>query len=495
MGKRAGGRRRRQQGEGSIYQRGDGRWVCELHLGYLPSGKPDRRYLYGVTPENVIEKRSKFLQARDDGFTPAKGKGATVAEWLSHWLHNIVKHEVRESTWNRSYRSKVEGRIIPGLGKVVRLKDLDETMLEEFYARLRKVDGLSPATVLQIHRILSRALKIAAKRKLMPRNPCTLVTVSAGDRAEVVPPERDEAAQILAAVRGRWNGARWAFALGVGPRQGEALGLMWSMLELDDLDNATVRIAWELARVPWQHGCPDPRACEGANHSYPCPPDPGDCPKAQRASGRRHTCSRPCPPVCDLHDGKCPVFCGDDCVRHAASCQQRQGGGLVLAEPKSQKSKRTAAIPRQLAEMFVEHKTWQEAQRVGNPAWTGWGHDSKTCDRRPRARELVCPKCRKPTKRDALVFTQQSGVPVDARQDWQEWADLLAELGLPHYRPHDGRHFAATTALEEGVDVVVVQEMLGHATAAFTQATYQHVRPALQRAAADKMGAALWGEQ
>lgn len=492
MGKR-GGRRRRQHGEGSVYQRADGRWVCELHLGFRPDGKPDRRYLYGVTSEEVVEKRRKFWSAQDDGFTPAKGRGATAAEWLSHWLHNIVKREVRESTWNRSYRPKVEGRVIPGLGRRVLLKDLDETRIEEFYTRLQEDDGLAPATVLQIHRILSRALKIAAKRQLIPRNPCSFITVSLGDKPEIVPPERHEATSVLDAVLGRWNGARWALALSVGPRQGEALGLVWPMLDLDNLDQASVQIMWELVRVPWQHGCDDPHACGAERHQYPCP---DDCPKAQRKAGRRHTCKTPCPSNCgNRHPGKCPTFCDDDCTRHASTCQQRQGGGLMLTPPKSQKSRRTAALPRPVAELLLEHRTWQEAQRVANPAWTGWGHDSKTCDRRPRAREVVCPKCRKPTRKDALVFTQANGQPVDARRDWQEWSDLLAELGLPHYRPHDGRHFAATTALEEGVDVVVVQEMLGHATPAFTQATYQHVRPSLQRAAADKMGAALWGDR
>lgn len=486
---------RRQHGEGSIYQRKkDGRWVCELHLGYRADGKPDRRYLYGDSADEVVEKRRRFWADQDDGFTPAKGRGATVGEWFPHWLYNIVRREVRESTWNRSYRPKVEGHIVPGLGHSRPLKDLDETLIETFYTRLEK-EGLAPATILQVHRILSHGLKIAAKRKLIPRNPCQFITVSLGDRADVVPPERHEAGAVLKAVRERWNGARWAFALAVGPRQGEALGLMWPMLDLEDLDNASVQIAWELVRLPWRHGCDDPQTCGAKKHRYPCPPNPADCPKAQRKAGRRHVCKRPCLSACNTHrSGKCPTFCAEQCTRHASTCPDRQGGGLVLTPPKSKKSRRKAALPRPVAELFVEHRTWQEAQRVANPAWTGWGHDSKTCDRRPRAREVVCPKCRKATRKDLLVFTQASGQPVDARRDWQEWADLLSELGLPHYRPHDSRHFAATTALEEGVDVVVVQEMLGHATPAFTQATYQHVRPALQRSAADKMGAALWGD-
>ncbi|MER7213129.1 tyrosine-type recombinase/integrase [Streptosporangium sp. NPDC000239] len=488
--------RRRQRGEDSIYQRADGRWTCQIFLGTRPDGKPDRRYLYGDSPEEVIEKQRKFHEQAAAGFVPTKGRGQTVGEWMSHWLHHIAKAEIRENTWNRSYRSKVEGHIIPGLGRL-RMKSLAEQgaeqRIEEFYARLRDEAGLAPASILQIHRILSRALKVATMRGLIPRNPCQFITPPALDQVEVLPPEREEATAILETVAGRRNGARWALGLAAGPRQGEALGLMWSHLDLDDLDHASVRIAWELVRLPWKHGCDDPHSCGAKRHRLPCPPDPADCAKAQRTSGRRHICKRPCPPRCREHD-KCPTFCGSDCAAHAASCPQRQGGGLVLTEPKSKKSRRTVSIPREVARLLVTHRTAQKAERLAHPRWVGWGHDKDACDRRPRARESVCPKCRLPVKPDALVFAQSSGRPIDPRRDWQEWTDLLEELGLPHYRPHDGRHFTATTALEAGVDVVVVQEMLGHATPGFTQEVYQHVTPRLQKDAAQRIGGALWAD-
>ncbi len=482
---------RRQQGEGSVYQRGsDGRWVAELHLGYKPNGQADRRYFYGATPDAVIEKRRKFIADREAGFTPQKGKGWTTAGWLHHWLHKVIKNQVRESTWHKSYRAKTEMHLIAELGGW--LKDLDETQLDELYAKLKR-KGLAPSTIVQIHAILSRALKVAVQRKLIPRNPCQFTRPPTAERAEPLPPEREEATRTLKAVRGRWNGARWGLALAVGVRQGEALGLTWPCVDLTDLDRATVRVAYELVRLPWQHGCEDAHACGKRRHRYPCPPNPFDCPKAARTAGRRHVCVRPCPPRCKAHDeGKCPRWCEPDCARHAASCPERTGGGLVLTEPKSAKSKRTIPLPRPLAEWLAEHRTWQEADRVANAAGEGWGHDGKTCPRRPRPREVVCPACRRPAKKDSLVFTQPSGRPVDSRRDWGEWKALLAELGIPEYRVHDARHATATTLLEAGVDVVVVQEMLGHASPGFTQEVYQHVRPRLAREAADRMGEALW---
>jgi integrase len=483
---------RRQHGESSIYQRKDGRWVCEIHLGYRPDGRPDRRYLYGDSPDEVQKKRDEFKTSLAAGFTPPKGKGDTVAEWLTYWLHTIAKRRVRESTWNDSYRPKVEGHMIPRLGKEP-LKDLDDEQVENFYEHLRtaKARGgaqLAESHILQIHRILSNALKEAVRRKKMQRNPCDFVTPPSPDRVEPMPPDREEAAQILAAVAGRRNGARWTLNLTNGPRQGEALGLLWPMVDLTDLDHATIRITWELARAPWRHGCEDAHACGARRHRFPCPPVRADCPKV-RPSGRPHVCVQRCPSGCKEHGGRCPSFCDPACTGHASTCPQRAGGGLRLVEPKSAKSKRTMTIPRQLAEQLAEHRAAQRAERENNATWTGWAH---ACERRPKARELVCPDCRMPTRKDLLVFTQVDGSPIDARRDWQEWADLLVELGLPHYRVHDGRHFSATTQLEEGVDPRVVQENHGHATSSFTQDFYQHVTTRLQRDAAEKIGNALF---
>jgi integrase len=44
----------------------------------------------------------------------------------------------------------------------------------------------------------------------------------------------------------------------------------------------------------------------------------------------------------------------------------------------------------------------------------------------------------------------------------QEWPDILADAGLPHLGVHAMRHSAATIALDEGVALAVVQELLGH---------------------------------
>ena len=58
-------------------------------------------------------------------------------------------------------------------------------------------------------------------------------------------------------------------------------------------------------------------------------------------------------------------------------------------------------------------------------------------------------------------------------------------------RLHDLRHFAATLHLAAGVDIKIVQDMLGHSSRAITSDTYTTVLPEVARAAAEAAAALM----
>lgn len=55
------------------------------------------------------------------------------------------------------------------------------------------------------------------------------------------------------------------------------------------------------------------------------------------------------------------------------------------------------------------------------------------------------------------------------------------EAGLPDIHFHDLRHSAATILLCMGVNIKVIQELLGHSDISITLRTYSHLLPSMQQ--------------
>lgn len=89
-----------------------------------------------------------------------------------------------------------------------------------------------------------------------------------------------------------------------------------------------------------------------------------------------------------------------------------------------------------------------------------------------------------------LVFHNPDGRPMDQEQDQKAWKKLLIDAGVPHTNQHTIRHSTATLLLEAGVDVHVVQSVIGHTDIATTRG-YQHVNMALAREAWRNLSALL----
>lgn len=91
------------------------------------------------------------------------------------------------------------------------------------------------------------------------------------------------------------------------------------------------------------------------------------------------------------------------------------------------------------------------------------------------------------------VFRNTLGRKHDHSRLWWAFHDMQVEAGLPHIRFHDLRHSTATALLKMGVDVRIVQEILGHSTSQVTRDTYQHVTAGMQDEAMVKLGQFLRG--
>lgn len=253
---------RRQQGEGSLYHRKSrNQWVAVADLGWK-NGKRDRREFTGPTPAAAIEKRTRFLDRRRDGFTLPRGRQPTVSEWVLYWCHHTAKARLEPTSWG-SYRQKCEDHIAPFFEKV-KLAELGVEDIEDWHAELlalpRQRGGgtLSAASVGMAHSVLSACLNDAVRRRRIPVNPCSLVTPPQADSEPPEPPSAGEVDMLIAACRGRPDGARWILAITTGLRQGEVLGLRWKDVRLTAPASVTVRRSQ--ARVGGEWLSKDPKS-------------------------------------------------------------------------------------------------------------------------------------------------------------------------------------------------------------------------------------------
>ncbi len=141
--------------------------------------------------------------------------------------------------------------------------------------------------------------------------------------------------------------------------------------------------------------------------------------------------------------------------------QRTSTDGLTTLPTKTWASERRIALPTRCVQLLKLHHEQQKREREA--AGTMW-------------------------QRDEHVFTTVQGTPIDPTNLTRTFTVLLRKAGLRRIRFHDS---TATLLLEQGVELVVIKELLGHAHIGVTATVYAHVRLRLQRDAIDLLGRAL----
>jgi integrase len=177
----------------------------------------------------------------------------TVGDFLLVWLADVVTPTVRPKT-RATYETLVRVHLIPAFGHVPLVRLTPQDVQRALNERLGS--GLSPRTVRHILVVLRTALGQASRWDLVSRNVATLVEPPRVATAEVRPMTADEARTFLEVSSGDRLHALYAVALLTGLRQGEALGLRWHNL---DLDQATLRVEHALQRVAGRLSLVEPK--------------------------------------------------------------------------------------------------------------------------------------------------------------------------------------------------------------------------------------------
>lgn len=314
--------RRRKRPEAT--EGADGRWHIWVTVGTKANGRPDQRHISRATQDDAEDAADELRDTlRTTGAAPKAGKKPTVDSWLKTYLDTVAPRKV-DPTTVVGYRSKMRLYVSPVCG-AIRLDRLAPDDLDRVYLRMQQA-GRADSTIRQTHRILSRALEVAYRRGMSARNVAKMIDAPTAKAVEMQSLTEDAAAAILEAAHRRRNAARWTVGLALGLRQGEALGLRWSYV---DLTAGAMRVWWQLHRRPWEHGCSAGTPTCGRKRG-------GNCPQRKRV----------------LRSTEIPLV-----------------GGLILKEPKG-KSKRTVPIPPELVEQLRAHREVQLLERQFAEAYT-----------------------------------------------------------------------------------------------------------------------------
>jgi len=180
----------------------------------------------------------------------------TMAELLERWFEWRQTVRPISPTTVMSYRGDLDRYILPALGELP-VRQLDAATLDTFYARLRTGGGkqgrpLSASIVREVHAILSGALKQALVWGWIGHNPAKLATSPAVQKADVRPPQAEDATRLLtvAMAEDPELGLFLRLAVVLGARRGELCSLRWSDV---DVDRGEILIAGGVVRV---HGQP-----------------------------------------------------------------------------------------------------------------------------------------------------------------------------------------------------------------------------------------------
>jgi len=367
-------RQKRRPGEGTVYQRKDGRWVCEITLE-----DHSRKQYYFKTEKEALDKRRTALNELAQG-TLATGPQQTVKQFLEYWLEDVYKTSVRLGTFKNA-RTIVSKHLIPGLGHI-KLQKLTAQHVQSFCARKLK-GGTTASRVKNIHGTLHTALEHARRVKLVSVNVCSDVQLPKREESKRTPLTPEQAQLLLQKVKEHQLEAILMLALATGMREGELLSLRWSDV---DLEKRILRVVQTVSYIG--------------------------------------------------------------------------GYGFVEGEPKSAKSRRNILLPEFVVDALRRHRVNQlEKRLVAGATWI---------------------------ERD-LVFPDKDGDFLLSLTLLRRFRKLLREIGLPRIRFHDLRHSAATLLLGMGVEMKVIQELLGHSSIKITADVYAHVLPPMHRDAMEKM--------
>ncbi len=365
---------------------GSKRWEVVVELAPDPvTGKRKQATKTCITYKEAKEYRTKWLQAIYEGTAVARSP-TTVQEVMEYWLDTHARPRLRAKTVY-DYEQIIKKYIYPTLGRV-KVQDLTTRRVQQLYTQLLDV-GCGAPTIRRVHLHLNQGLKQAVAHGLVTRNVAELAIQPKAQPREMQVWNAAEAQAFMAVAPESRFGLLWQTALGTGMRRGEALGVRWQDIDLDD---GVLRVRQAVGSVK---------------------------------------------------------------------------GRVEIKGLKNKAARRTIPLAEPLIVALKQHKRAQNERRLAHAdVW----HDND------------------------LVFTTDVGQPINPDNLQTDYRRLIQAAGVRRIRVHDLRHTYVSLALQAGVNIRVISELVGHSDIRVTLGTYAHVMPEQRIESVKKIGNILYGQ-
>ena len=197
-----------------------------------------RHVIYGKTLEELREKEKEVDRDISDGIKAEK-RNTTINELFDLWCH--IKRGLKDNTF-QNYKYMYNTFVRPKFGKL-KISQVKKSDVKRFYNYLADERGLQASTIDSIHTVLHQVFDLAVDDGYIRSNPSERVLKEL-KQAHCFQTEKRKALTVaeqelfLDYLRNTPQYRHWypifAVMLGTGLRVGEATGLRWCDIDLDE---------------------------------------------------------------------------------------------------------------------------------------------------------------------------------------------------------------------------------------------------------------------
>lgn len=197
-----------------------------------------RHVIYGKTLEELREKEKEVDRDISDGIKAEK-RNSTINELFDLWCH--IKRGLKDNTF-QNYKYMYNTFVRPKFGKL-KISQVKKSDVKRFYNYLADERGLQASTIDSIHTVLHQVFDLAVDDGYIRSNPSERVLKEL-KQAHCFQTEKRKALTVaeqelfLDYLRNTPQYRHWypifAVMLGTGLRVGEATGLRWCDIDLDE---------------------------------------------------------------------------------------------------------------------------------------------------------------------------------------------------------------------------------------------------------------------